>query len=87
MLILVSLILPLSAEEVFFDRRLYVGVDIKVSAIRRDKIHYGLWSPDIPIKTRDLDDIAPSSSLSAGYKFTPVDSVSVGGNGAHYSVS
>jgi hypothetical protein len=85
-LLLVGWSAPLSAEEIFFENGLSVGLDIKASAISRDKIHYGLWQPDIPVKTGDLDDIAPSPSLAVGYKFAPLDSVSVRGNWAHYSV-
>jgi hypothetical protein len=76
------------AQEYFYPNGVFVGVDVKASIMQREKkIDYGQWNVDTPISGTRIRDVAPSPSLTAGYKFNSNDSVSFRTDWAGYSVN
>ncbi len=89
---------PARAQEYFYNDGVFVGLGAQASIMRREKdIAYGfkgfcdptpICVPLVPpLKATSINDVAPSPTLTVGYKFDEKNSLSLTGDFAHYSVS
>lgn len=84
----VCLASPVSAQELVLENGFYVGLGPNASFMsRQKKINYGLAASDVPLSPTTARDVAASPAVSIGYKFNNVNSVSLKGSEAHYSLS
>lgn len=98
LIILLGSATPVTAQEYFYDNGAFVGLGMQASIMRRSKgINYGFpgFCPEEPFcgntvnpfSATAIRDVAPSPTLTLGYKFNDNDSISLTGDWAQYSVS
>lgn len=79
---------PVLAQELFLENGFYVNLGPNASFMsRHKKINYGLAASDVPLSPTTVRDVAASPAVSIGYEINDVNSVSLKGVEAHYSLS
>ena len=95
---LICSVSPATAQEYFYNDGAYVALGAQASIMNREKkINYGFpafCGPTpfcVPAKTgfsgTEIKDVAPSPTLTVGYKFNDDDFISLKGDWARYSVN
>jgi opacity protein-like surface antigen len=96
MILVISFATAAAAQEHFYDNGVYVGLGAQASIMSRDKkINYGFPSfcgPTpfcgnlaTPFGGTAISDVAPSPTMTLGYKFNENNSISLTGDWARYS--